>query len=183
MLWRPCRGCPRQPASHGWRAFGGFDRFTVGGIAGTNSTLKDAIMETPILGNKAQFPTDKIIFSHLGKSKALWLGFFQFIADAYPNFTQEWRYYRDGKSWLMKVQYKKKTVFWLSILKGAFRTTFYIHEKARKLVEASTISEELKDQYRTAKSFGKLRAMTVVYKNKKDIEFAKELIGIKMSIK
>jgi hypothetical protein len=158
-------------------------RFTVDAIAATNSTLKDATMGSPILSDQSQFPTDKIIFSHLGKSKALWLAFFQFIAGAYPNFTQEWRYYRDGKSWLMKVQYKKKTVFWLSIIKGSFRTTFYIHEKAKKLVEDSTISQELKDQYRNAKGFGKVRGVTVVYKNKKDIEFAKELIGIKISIK
>ena len=140
-------------------------------------------MDTPILSDKSQFPTDKIIFSHIGKSKTLWVALFQFIADAHPNFTQEWRYYRDGKSWLMKVQYKRKTVFWLSIIKGSFRTTFCIHEKAKKLVEDSTISEELKDQYRSGKSFGKVRGITVVCKNKKDVEFAKELIGIKISIK
>lgn len=152
-------------------------------IAATNPTLKDATMDTPILSDKSQFPTDQIIFSHIGKAKTLWDALFQFIADAHPDFTQEWRYYRDGKSWLMKVQHKKKTVFWLSIIKGSFRTTFYIHEKAKKLVEDSSISEELKDQYRTGKSFGKVRGITVVYKNQKDVEFAKELIGIKTSIK
>lgn len=140
-------------------------------------------MDTPILGDKAQFPTDQVIFSHLGKSKALWGSLFQYIAAAHPDFTREWRYYQDGKRWLMKVQHKKKTVFWLSILKGSFRTTFYIHEKVKKIVEDSTISEELKDQYRTGKSFGKIRGITVVFKSKKDVEFAKELIGIKISIK
>lgn len=136
-------------------------------------------MDTPILADKSQFPTDKVIFSYLGKSKTLWDSLFHYIAEAHPDFTQEWRYYNDGKSWLMKVQHKKKTVFWLSIIEGSFRTTFYIHEKAKKAVEESTISEELKEQYRT-KTFGKLRGITVLYKNKKDVEFAKELIGIKM---
>jgi hypothetical protein len=140
-------------------------------------------MDTPILSDKSQFPTDEVIFSHLGKAKTLWLSLFQYLATEHPDFTQEWRYYNDGKSWLMKVQHKKKTVFWLSILKGSFRTTFYIHEKARKLVEESTISEELKDQYRAGKRFGKLRGLTVLYKNKKDIEYAKALVGIKLSIK
>jgi hypothetical protein len=96
---------------------------------------------------------------------------------------QEWRYYNDGKSWLMKVQHKKKTVFWLSIQKDSFRTTFYIHEKAKKIIEDSKLSEELKDQYLKGKNYGKIRGITVVYKNKKEIEFAKELIGIKISIK
>ena len=138
-------------------------------------------MDAPVLGDKDQFPTDKVIFSHIGKSKALWLSLFRYIAEAHPDFTQAWRYYNDGKSWLMKVQHKKKTVFWLSIIKGSFRTTFYIHEKAVKTVEDSAISEELKDQFRTG--VGKLRGIRVVHKNKKDVEFAKELIGIKLSIK
>ena len=139
-------------------------------------------MDTPILSDKSQFPTDKVIFSHLGKSKTLWDSLFQYLTREHPDFTQEWRYYNDGKSWLMKVQHKKKTVFWLSILEGSFRTTFYIHEKAKQVVEGSTISEELKNQFR-GKSWGKLQRIRVVYKNKKDLQFAKELIGIKLSTK
>jgi hypothetical protein len=50
------------------------------------------------------------------------------------------------------------------------------------MVEGSAISEELKDQFR-GKAFGKLRGITVVHKSKKDLQFAKELIGIKLSIK
>jgi hypothetical protein len=140
-------------------------------------------MDTPILGDPNQFPEDRIIFLHIGKAKPLWIALFQYIAAEHSEFTQEWRYYNDGKSWLMKVQHKKKTVFWLSIQKDSFRTTFYIHEKAKKIIEDSKLSEELKDQYCKGKNYGKIRGITVVYKNKKDIEFAKELIGIKISIK
>ncbi len=138
-------------------------------------------MDTPILSDKAQFPTGKVIFSHLGKAKLLWGSLFQYLGEAHPDFTREWRYYQDGKSWLMKVQHKKKTVFWLSVLEGSFRTTFYLHEKAAKLVEDSTISEELKEQFRAG--VGKLRGVRVVYTNKKDVALARELIGIKLKIK
>ena len=137
-------------------------------------------MDTPILNDKTQFPTDKIIFSHLGKTKPLWESLFQHIAETHPGFTHEWRYYNDGNRWLMKVQHKKKTVFWLSIVAGSFRTTFYIHEKTKKTIEASKLSKELKDQYRNGKSYGKLRSITILYKNRKDVEFAKELIGVKI---
>ena len=34
-----------------------------------------------------------------------------------------WNYYNDGKAWLCKVQFKKKTVFWLSIWDGFFKLT------------------------------------------------------------
>jgi Protein of unknown function (DUF3788) len=137
-------------------------------------------MDAPILADKSQFPTDKVIFAHLGRSKTLWESFFQYLADVHPDFTREWRYYNDGKRWLMKVQHKKKTVFWLAIVEGSFRTTFYVHEKAREAVEASTISAELKDQYR-ARASGKLHGITVQFKNKKDVESARELIRIKLS--
>ena len=140
-------------------------------------------MDAPILSDKSQFPTDEIIFSHIGRAKALWVSLFKFLADEHPDFTQEWRYYGDGKSWLMKVQHKKKTVFWLSILKGSFRTTFYIHEKAEKMVADSKIGQELKEQFRDGKNFGKIRGIRVMFKNKKDVESAKELIGMKLSLK
>lgn len=140
-------------------------------------------METQVLSDKSQFPTDEVIFSHIGKAKPLWVELFKYLDKEHPDFTREWRYYNDGKSWLMKVQRKKKTVFWVSVIKGTFRTSFFIHEKARKLVEDSVISEELKDQFRTGRSFGKLRGITVLYKTKKDVGYAKELIGIKLSVK
>ncbi|MFB3923088.1 MAG: DUF3788 family protein [Terriglobia bacterium] len=138
-------------------------------------------MDTPILGDKAQFPTDQVIFSHLGRSKPLWVSFFQYLGEAHPDFTREWRYYQDGKSWLMKVQRKKKTIFWLSVIEGSFRTTFYIHEKAGNLVEGSGIPAELKKRFRT--DVGKLRGITLVHKSRKELDCAKELIAIKLSIK
>lgn len=140
-------------------------------------------MDIPILNDKSQFPTDQVIFSHIGKSKTFWDSLFQYLAEAHPDFTREWRYYNDGKSWLMKVQHRKKTVFWLSVIKSSFRTTFYLPERAKKMVEDSAISQELKDQYLNGKSFGKIRGITVMYRKRKDVEFAKELIGIKLSIK
>ena len=138
--------------------------------------------DEPVLRDKSQFPTDKVIFSHIGKGKPLWVALFKYLDDEHPDFTREWRYYNDGKSWLMKVQHKKKTVFWLSVIKGFFRTSFYIHEKAAKIIEASKLSKDLKEQFH-AKGYGKLHGITVVYRVKKDVEFAKELIDIKLSVK
>ena len=136
----------------------------------------------PVLRDKSQFPTDKVIFSHIGKAKPLRVALFKYLDDEHPDFTREWRYYNDGKSWLMKVQHKKKTVFWLSVIKGFFRTSFYIHERGEKIIEASKLSKDLKEQFH-AKGYGKLHGITVVYRVKKDIEFAKELIDIKLSVK
>jgi hypothetical protein len=140
-------------------------------------------MEQPLLNNKEQYPTEEIIFSHIGKSKARWISFFEFIHSAHPDFKEEWKYYNDGKSWLMKVTHKSKTVFWLSITKNAFRITFYLTDRAEEAVMNSKISDELKEQFKDGKHYGKIRGLTIVFKNKKDIEYAKEMVGIKLKIK
>jgi len=140
-------------------------------------------METPILNARNQFPTDEIIFSHIGKSKILWNFFFEFIHMDHPDISEQWRYYNDGKSWLMKVTRKAKTIFWLSIIKGSFRTTFYFTDRAEKAINESSISSKLKVQFNEGKRYGKIRGITIVFKNKKDVKNAKLLIALKLSIK
>lgn len=140
-------------------------------------------MEQPILSDKNQYPTEDIIFSHIGRANTLWISFFEYIHSNHTDFTEEWRYYNDGKSWLMKVQRKAKTVFWLSIIKNAFRITFYFTERAEEAIFKSSISDELKAQFRDGRSYGKIKGITIVFKKKKDIEYAKSLIAIKLSLK
>jgi hypothetical protein len=140
-------------------------------------------MEQAILWDKNQYPSDEVIFSHIDKSKQLWISFFDYIHSIHPDFTEEWRYYNDGKSWLMKIQRKAKTVFWLSLFEKTFRISFYYTDRAEKAILESDISDELKDAFKNVKSYGKLRGMTIVFKKKKDIEDAKALIGIKLSVK
>jgi hypothetical protein len=140
-------------------------------------------MEQPIPTDKNQFPTEEIIYSYISKTKPLWNSVFNFIHTNHPDISEEWRYYNDGKSWLLKVTRKSKTIFWLSIIKGSFRMTFYFTDKANEAISGSSISNKLKEQFINAKRFGKIRGITIVFKNKKDIEDAKELIAFKLSIK
>jgi hypothetical protein len=140
-------------------------------------------MDQPVLFDKTQFPSDDIIFSHLGKTKNIWVSFFKYLHENHPDIISEWRYYNDGKSWLMKNVKKKKTVFWLSVQKGFFRITFYFTDKAAKAIAGSTIPAEMKKQFKDGKQFGKIRGLTVLFKYKKDIETAKTLLATKLSTK
>jgi hypothetical protein len=139
-------------------------------------------MEKPILSDKNQYPSDNIIFSHIGKSKSLWLSLFEMIHKTYPDITEEWRYYNDGKSWLMKVTRKKKTIFWLSIVKDSFRTTFYFTDKAEEAIMANDISDTLKQHFKEGKKYGRIRGITILYNKAKDIKDARSLIEIKLSM-
>ena len=140
-------------------------------------------MEQPILSDKNQYPTDEIIFLHLNKSKKWWEAIFDHIHENHPEINTEWRYFNDGKSWLLKATKKSKTVFWLSLIKNTFRTTFYFGDKAEKEIMKSAISNELKNSFKDGKRYGKIRAITIKFRTKKDLEDAKILIELKLSLK
>ena len=140
-------------------------------------------MEQPILTNRDEFPTEEIIFSHIGKSKVLWQSVFSFIRATHPDLTEEWRYYNDGKSWLLKVVKKTKTVCWVAVLKNSFRMTFYFTDKAEQSIVNSSISDELIEQFQNGKRYNKIRGLTITFKYKKDVEYVKVLIALKLSLK
>lgn len=140
-------------------------------------------MNKPVLTNKDLFPTEEIIFSHIGKSKAVWEELFEHIYKEHQDLIPEWRYYNDGKSWLMKVTRKSKTIFWLSVIENAFTVTFYFGGKAEQAVLDSNISDELKKQFKEGKNYGKIKGLTLLMDKKKYLKDLKELIELKISLK
>ena len=137
-------------------------------------------MEQLVLINEKEFPSQEIIFSHLGRSKNLWKSLFDYIHKIYPDFEEEWRYYKDGKSWLLKIIRKKKTVCWISVLSKKFKMTFYFTDRAEPAIMGSSISDELKENFNNGKYFNKIRGLTITFSNKTDVEYAKTLIEIKL---
>lgn len=138
---------------------------------------------TAVLNDKNVYPSEDVIFSHIGKSAKLWISFFDHLHAEHPDFTEEWRYYNDGKSWLMKVQRKAKTVFWLSLAGGTFRTTFYFPARSEAAIAASSLSPELKGSFASRSRDLKNHGLTVLFRNKADIEQAKILCDLKLSIR
>ncbi|MGE5399621.1 MAG: DUF3788 family protein [Ignavibacteriales bacterium] len=140
-------------------------------------------MEPQMLTDKDQFPVEEIIFAHIGKSRLLWDSVFDYIHANHPDFIEQWRYYNDGKSWLLKTTRKSKTVFWLAVQKDTFIMTFYFTEKAKDAIAGSNISEELKEQFISGKRFGKIRGISIIFERKKNVEDAIALMEIKLKLK
>jgi hypothetical protein len=137
-------------------------------------------MDKPVLSDPAIFPTVEVLSSHLGKAKPSFDLLFQFNHSNFPEFVERWKYYNDGKSWLLNVSRKKKTLFWLSVRDGYFRTTFYLNWRAAQLVPDSKIPQKLKDQFKESEG-EKFRAITVVIKTKKDIEVYRKMVALKLA--
>lgn len=137
-------------------------------------------MDTPVLTDKNIIPTDEVVFGYVGKNKTHWIALFEMLKTDYKDFIPEWRYYNDGKSWLMKVTRKSKTIFWLSVIKNGFRVTFYFTDKSKKEILDSNISDELKEQFKDSKKINKIRPITCVIKSKRSIKYVNTLIILKL---
>jgi hypothetical protein len=138
-------------------------------------------MEPSVLTDPDIRPSEDVIFPHLGRQRAQWEALFTFIHAEHPDFVAAWRYYNDGKTWLMNVSRKKKTVFWLSVIRGTFRITGYFTDKAADAIRASALSDECKQQFIGGPRYGKLGAITITFKKKRDVEDAKILVALRTS--
>ena len=122
-----------------------------------------------------------MIYSHIGRHRTQWEALFRFIHAEHPDFVETWRYYNDGKSWLLNISRKKKTVFWLSLTGRTFRITAYFTDKAADAIRASALSAELKRPFLREAGPGRLRGITITFKTKRDVEEAKALVALKTS--
>ena len=117
-------------------------------------------MEAQMLLRDADiFPSNKILEDALGEGFNILVSFLKTITNNEYALTLEWRYYNDGKAWLGKAVYKKKTIFWLSVWEGFFKTSFFFTEKHLQAIAELNISETIKDEFAKAKTIGKLIPM------------------------
>ena len=72
-------------------------------------------MEELCLNDKTEYPSDKVLKRYLGDAKDAWDAFIEFLEGSYSDYSREWRYYNDGKSWLYKITKKSKTICWVGL--------------------------------------------------------------------
>ena len=109
------------------------------------------------LRDETVYPDDTVLSGILGDSFSAYQALIKLFDD--NQLTHEWRYYKDGKAWLCKVQKKDKTIVWMSAWKGYMQATIYLSEKYIEKVLSLDISEELKENLRSTANTGKLTAV------------------------
>jgi hypothetical protein len=122
-------------------------------------------MDTHLLKDETIFPSDDVIQSALGEAFPAFKEFIGTIGTKEFNLLHEWRYYKDGKAWLCKVTQKKKTVVWISVWPGFFKTAFYFTEKTGMGIEDLNISKSIKEQFKASKPTGKLKPLVIEVRN------------------
>jgi hypothetical protein len=135
--------------------------------------------EKPVLSNKEIFPDDEYVFPLIGNRKIQWINLMNYISETHNDFSGSWKYYNDGKQWLFKMVHKKNTIFWLGVLSDTFRISFWFGDKAIPLIEGSDLPQSIKDDFRTAKKYGAIRAVSVKVYEQSDVENVIKLIKLK----
>lgn len=94
-----------------------------------------------------------------------------------------WNYYNDGKAWLCKVQFKKKTVFWLSVWEGFFKIGFYFNEKNYLGIYDLGLEESILRNFENTKLVGKFRQLIFEIRDNSQFEDIEKVVDYKTSLK
>ena len=105
------------------------------------------------LTNENIYPDEKILKGVLGEAYSSYQKLLALYAK--HGLTTEWRYYKDGKAWLCKVQKKKKTIVWMSAWKGFMQTAIYFPVRLIDRVYDLDIRNEIKENIKSTKNVGK----------------------------
>jgi hypothetical protein len=140
-------------------------------------------MEPIILTDPNVQPTDELVFSIIGENSAYWVQLVDYLYENHFDITEEWRFYNDGKSWLYRALRKKKTLYWIGVIKDTFRISFWFGDKAEPVIEASSIPENIKEEFRNTKRYGKLRAISIEMRSTEDLQNVISLVELKIKIK
>lgn len=137
-----------------------------------------------LLRNPEIFPTNEVLKDALGDAVFCVLeSFVETVTSENYGLTVEWRYYNDGKSWLGKVTYKQKTVFWLSVWAGFLKTSFFFTEKHLEAIAALPVSTQIKEEFCSAKLIGRLIPMIIEINKVEDIPDLLTIIRFKKKLK
>jgi hypothetical protein len=140
-------------------------------------------MERPLLNDKNIPVTDEVLEKTLGEGYQAYREMLELITGDEYGLVPEWRYYNDGKAWLCKMVFKKKTVFWLSVWDGYFKTAFYFVERHLPGIYDLDIDGSIKEELRNVKSFGSLYPVIMRIRKPEQITDLLTIIRYKKSLK
>lgn len=140
-------------------------------------------IEKLILSDKDVPVDDKLLSKVLADKMPLWKKLINEISVRYKDSSGGWNYYNDGKQWLFKMVMKKKTLFWGAIHPDTFRITFYFGDKAETVLNESDLPQSVKDDFKTAKRYGSIRAISTKIMNNDDLDIVFTLAEIKSKLK
>jgi hypothetical protein len=133
------------------------------------------------LKDETVYPDENVLKAVLGRSYAAYTD--MLVLFSKNEMTYEWRYYKDGKAWLCKVQKKNRTIVWMSAWKGYIKATIYFPEKYIDDLDKLDISDERKQAIIETRNVGKSKPCMFDIKNKSVLKEFEVVMLYKLSAK
>jgi hypothetical protein len=95
----------------------------------------------------------------------------------------EWRYYRDGKAWLCKVQRKGRTIVWMSAWKGYMQATIYFPERHIESIYTLDISQATRERILSTGNTGKSKPCIFEIRNEETLKDFNTVLQLKLIAK
>jgi len=140
-------------------------------------------METQLLREKEVYPNKEVLEKALEESYSAFNLLIETIANENYALVPDWRFYKDGQSWLCKVSHKKKTVCWLSVWQKFFKVGFYFTDKTRLGINELNIENNIKQAFSQSKHIGKLIPLVINVSSKDQIDNVLKIIVYKKQLK
>lgn len=140
-------------------------------------------METQLLREENPFPDAGVLKLNLGDIYDVYAVLASIITNEPCSLQMEWNYYKDGKAWLCKITFRKKTVMWLSVWDDCFKVSFFFTEKSKSGIEELKIDPSIKESFLKSKNIGKLIPLVIAIKEKNQVDDILKIIEFKKSIK
>ena len=137
-------------------------------------------MEKQLLRDPEIFPSKEVLKEMLGEVYDVFIALETTGTQNEFALSFDWHYYNDGKSWLCKVSHKKKTVFWLSVWDGFFKTSFFFLERHLEGIAALQIED---GSYTIEKTWGKMIPLIFSISSQEQLPGLLKMIGFKKKSK
>ena len=133
------------------------------------------------LTDENTFPDENILKKILGRSYNAYSELLKLYKKS--ELTYEWRYYRDGKAWLCKVQRKKRTIVWMSAWKGYMQATIYFPVRFLEDILQLNITEKTKNTILKTQNVGNSKPCIFEVRNKEVLRDLKKVMQFKILAK
>jgi hypothetical protein len=143
-----------------------------------DTTVSDAMGTNAFVGSATQ-PSDVELSAVLGVKRALWDELLEKLR-ALGVDGREWSSYSHKSGWALKVLQKKRVIVYLSPLKGGFRASFALGDRAVEQALASKLPARVIKVIREARRYAEGTAVRLEVNSHADVAAVLKLATIKM---
>jgi hypothetical protein len=130
--------------------------------------------------NKETEPTKSELEKALKDTLEIWLTLVDFTKELYPDVKEKWHYTSEKYGWSFRMSDKKRVILYLLPRDKFFKTAFVFGQKATNEILASSISDHIKNEIRSAEVYAEGRGFRIGVTDKSNLDDIRKLIKIKI---